>query len=39
MVVDPLISHRLPPEKIVDACEGLLSAPDVFTGVVLEWSK
>jgi threonine dehydrogenase-like Zn-dependent dehydrogenase len=37
LVIEPLISHRLPPEKIRDAYEGLLAAPDLFTGVVLEW--
>ena len=37
LVVEPLISHRLPPEKIRDAYEGLLAAPELFTGVVLEW--
>ena len=39
MAIDPLISHRLPPAKIVDAYEGLLASPEVFTGVVIEWSK
>jgi threonine dehydrogenase-like Zn-dependent dehydrogenase len=38
LVIEPLISHRLPPEKIRDAYEGLLSAPEEFTGVVLDWS-
>jgi threonine dehydrogenase-like Zn-dependent dehydrogenase len=37
LVIEPLISHRLPPEKIREAYEGLLAAPDQFTGVVLEW--
>jgi len=38
LVIDPLISHRLPPEQIRDAYEGLLAAPEAFTGVVLDWS-
>lgn len=38
LVVEPLISHRLPPEKIRDAYEGLLASPEEYTGVVLEWS-
>ena len=37
LVIEPLISHRLPPEKIREAYEGLLAAPESFTGVVLEW--
>jgi 2-desacetyl-2-hydroxyethyl bacteriochlorophyllide A dehydrogenase len=36
--IEPLISHRLPPERIRDAYEGLLSAPEEYTGVVLVWS-
>jgi hypothetical protein len=39
MTVEPLISHRLPPEKIGEAYEGLLAAPEAFTGVVIDWSK
>lgn len=38
MTIEPLISHRLPPEKIAEAYEGLLAAPEEFTGVVLEWA-
>ena len=32
-----LISHRLPPEEIKQAYEGLLRQPDVYTGVALVW--
>jgi len=38
MKIEPLISHRLPPERIRDAYEGLLAAPEEYTGVVLNWS-
>jgi len=33
----PLISHRVPPEKIKDAYEGLETDKGNFTGVVLDW--
>ena len=36
--VEPLISHRLKPEQIKQAYDGLLNEPDVYTGVVLDWS-
>ena len=39
LLVEPLISHRLPPSNIKDAYEGLLNAPGEFTGVVLDWRK
>jgi threonine dehydrogenase-like Zn-dependent dehydrogenase len=39
LVMEPLVSHRIPPEKIVDAYEGLLASPELFTGVVIEWSN
>lgn len=39
MKIEPMISHRLPPESIRDAYEGLLAAPEEYTGVVLDWSK
>ena len=35
--LDPLISHRLPPEKIAEAYEGLETDKGEYTGVVLEW--
>lgn len=38
LVIEPMISHRLPPEKIRDAYEGLLASPEEFMGVVLDWS-
>ncbi len=37
LLVEPLVSHRLPAEKIREAYDGLLGNPDKFTGVVLEW--
>ena len=36
--VEPLISHRLKPEQIKQAYDGLLNEPDIYTGVVLEWN-
>ncbi|MEK7474702.1 MAG: zinc-binding alcohol dehydrogenase [Candidatus Coatesbacteria bacterium] len=35
--LNPLISHRLRPEKIKDAYEGLECDKATFTGVVLDW--
>lgn len=35
--VKPLISHRLKPEQIKQAYDGLLNEPSVYTGVVLDW--
>jgi len=35
--LEPLISHRLPPEKISEAYEGLETNKGVFTGIALEW--
>ena len=32
-----LISHRLPPEEIKQAYEGLLRQPETYTGVALLW--
>ena len=37
--VAPLISHRLKPERIKQAYDGLLNEPNVYTGVVLEWTS
>lgn len=34
----PLISHCLKPEHIKQAYDGLLYQPDIYTGVLLEWS-
>lgn len=36
--VESLISHRLKPEQIKRAYDGLLNEPDVWTGVVLDWN-
>ena len=36
--VEPLISHRLKPERIKQAYDGLLNEPNVYTGVVLDWT-
>lgn len=35
--VEPLVSHRLKPEQIKQAYDGLLNEPSVYTGVVLDW--
>ena len=35
--IDPLISHRLKPEQIKEAYEGLLNEPGTYTGVLLDW--
>ena len=37
--VEPLISHRLKPEHIKQAYDGLLNEPNVYTGVVLDWKS
>jgi threonine dehydrogenase-like Zn-dependent dehydrogenase len=39
IAVAPLVSHRLPPEKIRDAYEGLEREPGTYTGVVLDWTR
>ena len=36
--VEPLISHRLNPGQIKQAYDGLLNEPNVYTGVVLDWT-
>jgi threonine dehydrogenase-like Zn-dependent dehydrogenase len=35
--VESLISHRLKPEQIKQAYDGLLNEPQTYTGVLLEW--
>lgn len=35
--IEPLISHKLKPEKIKEAYDGLLNEPDKYTGVLLSW--
>ncbi|HMN27590.1 MAG TPA: zinc-binding alcohol dehydrogenase [Caldilineaceae bacterium] len=37
--IEPLISHRLPPEQIKTAYEGLLRQPQQYTGVLLDWRQ
>jgi 2-desacetyl-2-hydroxyethyl bacteriochlorophyllide A dehydrogenase len=37
LLLQPLVSHRLPPEQIKTAYEGLLNETETYTGVVLEW--
>ena len=37
--VESLISHRLKPEQIKRAYDGLLHEPDTYTGVVLDWTE
>ena len=35
--LEPLISHRMHPEGIEEAYQGLLNQKDTYTGVALEW--
>ncbi|MFW5856339.1 MAG: zinc-binding dehydrogenase [Planctomycetota bacterium] len=35
--IEPLVSHRVPPEEVKAAYEGLLNEPETYTGVVLDW--
>jgi len=35
--LEPLISHRLKPDQIKIAYEGLLHQPETYTGVALDW--
>ncbi|GIX07140.1 MAG: hypothetical protein KatS3mg115_1543 [Candidatus Poribacteria bacterium] len=35
--LEPLISHRLPPERIKEAYDGLRDHPETYTGVLLDW--
>jgi 2-desacetyl-2-hydroxyethyl bacteriochlorophyllide A dehydrogenase len=35
--LEPLISHRMKPDEIKTAYEGLLHEPETYTGVALEW--
>ena len=37
LMVEPLISHHMKPERIKEAYEGLLHQPDTYVGVVLDW--
>ncbi len=37
--IEPLISHRLPPQAIKQAYEGLLNEPETYTGVALDWRR
>lgn len=37
MQVDSLVSHRLQPEEIKQAYDGLLNQPEEYTGVALVW--
>lgn len=37
MAVEPLITHRLPPQRIREAYEGLLHSPETHMGVALDW--
>ena len=37
LLIEPMISHRLPPSKIEEAYNGLLKSPEKFTGVVIDW--
>lgn len=37
LALEPLISHRMKPEQIKEAYEGLLRQTDTYTGVALVW--
>jgi hypothetical protein len=37
--LEPLISHRLTPDRIKEAYEGLECDKGTFTGVALDWTK
>ncbi|MEZ4863763.1 MAG: zinc-binding alcohol dehydrogenase [Caldilineaceae bacterium] len=37
--LEPLISHRMAPEQIKEAYEGLLRQPESYTGVALAWKS
>ncbi len=39
MQLEPLISHRLAPEDIKPAYDGLEHTPETYTGVVLDWTR
>ncbi|TFG89272.1 MAG: zinc-binding alcohol dehydrogenase [Hyphomicrobiales bacterium] len=39
MQVAPLVTHRLPPQQIKQAYEGLLRESETYVGVALDWSK
>lgn len=39
MLLDPLISHRLAPEEIKRAYDGLEHEPETYTGVLLDWTR
>jgi 2-desacetyl-2-hydroxyethyl bacteriochlorophyllide A dehydrogenase len=35
--LEPQVSHRMNPEQIKEAYDGLLHQPETYTGVVIEW--
>ena len=37
--LEPQISHRMKPEEIKQAYDGLLAQPEKFTGVILDWRE
>jgi len=37
--IEPLVSHKLKPEQIKEAYEGLLNHPETYTGVLLDWKN
>lgn len=39
LVLDPLVTHRLPPTAVREAYEGLLRDPERYVGVALDWRK
>ena len=39
LLVKPLVSHQLPPDRLQEAYEGLLTRRDDYLGVVLDWER
>ncbi len=39
MQLEPLVSHRMAPADIKEAYDGLEHEPNIYTGVLLDWSR
>ncbi len=39
LALEPQISHRLKPDQIKEAYDGLLHHPEIYTGVILDWEE